>query len=625
MLPVERPVAPGVPPDRGPTARGAGRHGWLVAALLLLHLVQLGNLAVSAGETYDEPMYLLAGRLAWATGDVSFNREHPPLLKWLIGAPLALSGQPLPAHPHTDVATAQRFLGELGDDPLRTLRLGRLPMVLLGMALAVAVWAFARSCAGDTAGLAALAALMLQPALTGNTPLAALDAGAAAFAFFSLLALVRLRRHPGPGATLGAGLLLGAALLCKFTNLLLLPVFALLLLADAVRLRRAGPVLALAGVGLVALSTLFAGYGFELRRLADLEDHPRFAPGNGGPVLEHPVIAAVAGAFGDAPVPMPSLLEGLDATLTGVVTSGHMSYFRGETGAGRGWLAFYPVALAVKTPVGLLCLALLALGLLPWLDRSPAGEGPLLLFPLLVLVVFACSSAQLGVRYVLPACPAIAVLVGRLAAFDASRRRGALRLASVAALLAAPAALACAFPERGPATAWTVAAVAVPALAGGALLWAGTREARTLRRVQSLAVGGLLAFAALELAPQASRQLMFFNAFAGGPERGWRLLSVGDDWGQGVPALARMQRERGWPRLNYEPYGTGDPDLHGLRWRGWDGAPLLAWDSRLVAVHVARLTRAPERYWLLDGLQPVAFADGILVFDVPADRLAGPR
>ncbi|RKY17621.1 MAG: hypothetical protein DRQ55_15350 [Planctomycetota bacterium] len=596
-------------------------------ALLALHAAQLVNLAVTAGETYDEPMYLMTGTALWDGWDTSLNREHPPLLKALAGLPLALAGAELPAHVQTDVAGPQRFLYELNDDPLRLLFLGRLPMLLLGLALALAVWAFARACAGEAAGLVALVALMLQPALTGNTPLAALDAGLAAFAFFALTALVRLRQAPSSGRTLLAGLLLGAALLTKFTALLLLPVFAGLLLLDAVRERSAAPLLRLAALLLVAGSTLFAGYGFELRRLADVSEHPRFA-GADGVVLQQPLPAAAAGLFGDGPVPMLSLLKGLDHTLGGAAGGGHVGAFRGETGVARSWRSFYLVALAVKTPVGVLLLGLLALLLLPWLPRLPSGrarEGPLLLWPALVLLAFSLGQAQLGVRYVLVVCPALAVLVGRLAALDPGALRTRLRLAAIVALLGAPAALFLAFPERGPSTASTWVALLAPMACGVALLAAAKRSAEAARAAFRAVLAVLLLGAALELAAQRDQQLMFFNAYAGGPQQGWRILSVGDDWGQGVAALAAMQQERDWPRLNYQPYGTGVPDVHGLRWRGWGGAPLLAWDSNLVAVHVAKLTRDPSRYELLDGLEPIAMADGVLVFEVPRERLIGGR
>lgn len=594
-----------------------------VVALLALHAALLVHTARSNGETYDEPFYLLAGRSYWEDADVSLNREHPPLLKWLIGAPLAWADMELPRHVHTDSATQRRFFAEL-NDPDRVLWLGRLPMLVVGLLLGLVVFAVGRRFGGDGAGLLAMGAYVSQPALLGHAPLAALDLGAAAFGFAALAALGPARRAGGPWALLLAGVALGLGLGTKFSNLVLLPVVAGLLGLDAWRERSARPLGKVLVIGAIALSTLVVLYGAELRPRASLDEHPRFA-GADGAILGDERLAAVLDVFGDGLVPLPSLLEGVDAILGSSVDQGHPGFFRGEAGVGRNWPDYYLVTLAVKTPVGLLLLLLMALPLLPWLPRrTPREEGALLLFPLLVLLAFSTAKAQLGVRYVLPVCVLFAVLVGRLASLDLTRHRRLVARVVPVVLVVAPVALALAFPERGGWGTGVVLACALPA-ALAVWWWRVARTGSDLRRVWRVVLGAGVLGAALEVALVHPEHLVFSNAYAGGPERGWRIQCVGDDWGQGTPSLARAQREQGWPRLHYEPYSTGAPERFGLDARRWAGAPLLTPASNLVAVHAAVYTREPERMGLLEGLEPMAVVNGILVFEVPTERLVGAR
>src|SRR5690606_30741599 len=116
------------------------------------------------------------------------------------------------------------------------------------------VYLLGRLWAGPRVGLAALVALIGFPAVTGNGALAALDVGSAALVLLALHQFARMRLAPSPWRTLFAGITLGLAQLTKFTAAALVPVFALLLVVDAVRDRSARPLLRGLGLGLVALS-----------------------------------------------------------------------------------------------------------------------------------------------------------------------------------------------------------------------------------------------------------------------------------------------------------------------------------------------------------------------------------
>lgn len=626
------------------------RAGALVAFLLVIYGLVLVHTALENSETFDEPMYLLASRSYWERGDFSFNREHPPLSKLLIGLPLKLAGLKLQPDYHVNGATQLRFVYELNDDPERTLFLGRLPMILVGILLAFYVYRFARLFGSARSGIAALIAYMLMPGMTGNTPLAALDLGAAAFALIALyyLARVQLADRPSGFATLLAGITFGLAQLTKYTNLLLGPVYVVLAVIEAIACCSFRPLGRVLAIFLVGFSTMFAGYGFEMRTVDSVRHHPRYDDDPKaraeGYVFSDLTVRKVADLFGDHPIPMLTYLKGYDYLKRESGSEGHMSYFRGESKKGEGWKEFYLVTLLVKTPVGVLVLlalgvfALLGFGvLLPFLPRPPGRRFvalcSLLLFPCLVFAVFSFAPTQLGLRYALPVLPPLAVLVG--AVFDLEARRDAtgrfvprfrdasfgrvgrvvLWVGVVASFLALPLGLAFAFPERGAFGLALILAVAIPALAAAAFF----ARPDCLRWV----CAALLGYAAFDVAAQHPQYLMYFNAFAGGPDHGYRILSIGDDWGQGTSELAELQRERGWGRIAYDYYGTGMPEVYGLDYRAYDGVPT----SGLVAVHAVQLTRERfrlenPRYTFLDGLEPIARANAIFVFDVPPAAIA---
>jgi 4-amino-4-deoxy-L-arabinose transferase-like glycosyltransferase len=601
----------------------------LVALVLALHAGVLVHTALCNSETYDEPMYLLASRSYWEHFDFSFNREHPPLSKLLIGLPLKLVGLDLLPDYHVAGATQLRFMYEINADPQRTLFLGRLPMIGVGLLLGLYVFRFARLFGGDRVGLVALVAFALTPALTGNTPLAALDLGGAAFAFIALYYLARLRMEPSHHGAVAAGIALGLAQITKFSNLLMIPVYVLIALLD-VDIKRPlatfGPaLLRMLGVGLVGLTTMFLGYGCEMRTVESVRGQPRYdddpVARAEGEIFRDPLVRSITKAFGDRPVPMLTFFKGYDDLRREASGEGHASYFRGETSKGRmsaengdqpprGWPSFYLVSLAVKTPVGLLVLTAFALLLLPWLPRTRGADAALLLFPAVLLAYFSRAPSQLGIRYILPVLPVLAVLAARAVTFDPTRRPWVLRGAAFTAGIALPAYLCFEFHERGPFEPWMMVAIGVP----GAIALLVALGKLSI----SKAVAGWLVCAAAEVAAQHPHHLFFYNAFAGGPDRGFRIVSVGDDWGQGTAELAELQRERGWGEIAYDYYGTGLPEIYGLKYRSFDGDKT----TGLVAVHAIQLTRercrpsSNPRYAFLDGLEPIARVNSIFVFDV---------
>jgi len=169
------------------------------------------------------------------------------------------------------------------------------------------------------------------------------------------------------------------------------------------------------------------------------------------------------------------------------------------------WWYYYLVAFALKTPLPeLLLLAVAAVAAMR--DPELRATAPLVLAPAAVIFAVTCfDPANLGLRRVLPALPFLYL-------FSAQ------------------------------------------ALANARARW------------RAWAVAGLVAWTAAEAVRTYPHHLSYFNALAGGPERGPYLLDDSNvDWGQDLLGLARWQREHpesGQIRLLH--FGNVDPPLYGV-------------------------------------------------------------
>jgi 4-amino-4-deoxy-L-arabinose transferase-like glycosyltransferase len=247
-----------------PPSRNATR---AAAALIALQLVLLVSAAWRVGPTIDEHQYLAAGYAYLETGDFARNREHPPLLKYLIALPVWLAGDAeMPEHWRDLVNYPVAFFYELNRAELdRNLFLARLGPCLLTALGSAGVFALARRWLGDAAGITALLLFAFDPNVIAHGSLATLDGGVAVLFFLAVAAFVALLERPSPPRALAAGLLFGLANLAKFTALLLVPVELALAAIACLRARSLRPLGWTAMAFLAGLGVFAAGYGFEAR------------------------------------------------------------------------------------------------------------------------------------------------------------------------------------------------------------------------------------------------------------------------------------------------------------------------------------------------------------------------
>ena len=309
---------------------------------------------------------------------------------------------------------------------------GRLITIGFYIGLCLLVFCWGMEVYGPAGALAATVLIALLPTLLGHAGLVTMDAAASATIFAAVYALARGFWDPTVERTLVAGVACGFALLVKYSAIDLVPIALILIGVRGFAVeplesrRRAVQASATVSVlvAAVALLTLSAGFGFRhpFTRLTELACDSRS-------------LRMLRDWFGGAPLPLPfDFLTGLDRVLLHDQdgTGGGLVYLLGTLSTHGRW-SYYLVATLLKTPLPLLALVLLR----PWRWHRRYSDLAWLT-PIVVLGAHMSFSlqSQVGLRYLLPAFPFLALLAG--AAWDHGRcgwwRRGATALAVVYAV-----------------------------------------------------------------------------------------------------------------------------------------------------------------------------------------------
>lgn len=414
--------------------------GRSIAALTALCLIACA-LCISTyrifGNFWDEPEHIAAGLVLIDRGEYLYDNQHPPLARlaaaigpYLVGT--RFHGEPLPI----GEAEGRDLLYNSPasyDEILTLARLGMLPFLLV---LLLATWSWTRHWYGDATGLAATLFIASTPVILGHAGVVAVDVPVTAMILLALYLLLRWFERPDMLSALRLGLATGLAVATKMSAIPFLGIAALTLFALRLSLiprapltwqlaRRAGT--AAAGL-LLSLIIVIGIYGPRRVYLTDAQHTPSKA-------LDF--LVGSSGALHDAAyriadhVPVPFGLQMVPLNILGVEwhnSHGHLSYLLGQTAA-NGWWYFYPVALAVKTPLPLLVLGLAGLSLLAL--RGARTANLYLLAPsacFVSILAFAClySHINIGVRHVLIAYPLLAVGAGYFVV-DAWRRWPSMR------------------------------------------------------------------------------------------------------------------------------------------------------------------------------------------------------
>lgn len=400
--------------------------------LLTFHACVVCCLIPRLSATYNEPAHICAGLACWYVGAYDMYHVNPPLPRMVATAPLlSQSDICLEAVSRTRYQPGKRNEFEIGKffaetnaaDFHRIVCLARFAGVFWITLGGLVVWLWADSLFGSLGGLLSLTLWTFEPTLTAHAALATPDVPAAVMGLVATYSFAHLLRAGTWFHAYLAGLLLGCALLCKFTLLLLAPLWFIVWLLMACRKNQKSPhgvsatgqLARVCVVALLAWLTLNAGYGFN---------------GTGTPLNQ---LAFESKSFSKAfkvlndswasnlPSPVPTaFIRGIDTQQ--VDFEGRMtSRLMGES-RNHGWWYYYLYAFAIKSPIG--HLAIYSFALITILFRRVPIPLVLWTFPLLVVAIASSKTGFTNhLRYILPAYPFIMVISGAVMANSIGNRR----------------------------------------------------------------------------------------------------------------------------------------------------------------------------------------------------------
>ncbi len=492
----------------------------------LMGLLLLRN-AQSDSATADEPIHILSGYEYW-NGIFTVNPEHPPLGKLIDAVPLVFIRPILPfdsefTHARDDFyydswaetkAYARKWLyGTRGNNPEQIVFTSRIAVVIFTLILGWIVFMTSKRWYGQTAALIAVFLFALSPILLTHGHLANTDLWAALGFYLGVFSFGYFLNKPTGYRMIFAAICFSAAMLLKFSTLVLIPIFALLWLTKYFLSKRdrsyswKRALLTTLVFAVVASCCIWANYGFPTAAAprVNLQAHQ---------VDPSDPLMILAPLFQHLPVPL--YFKGLAMTLTGAF-SDREAYCLGRFYAGGVWY-YFPLAVLVKEPLALLIMFFG--GIISWVvwRKKLEFRDWLLIIPTALYFCFSLTAQlNVGIRHLLPIYPFLFIFIGYSVSEFISHRKLSPRNKIFTSYL--PVAL----------------------------------------------LFGWYLYAALSVYPYF---MTYFNELAGGPRGGSRILADSNiDWGQDMKRVAGWIKEQHLSepvKMDYFWSGTIQPQYYGI-------------------------------------------------------------
>jgi tetratricopeptide (TPR) repeat protein len=398
----------------------------------------------------------------------------------------------------------------------------------------VVIFFWLQQLAGGMAGALGVALWALNPVALAYGHLILTDMGETLMFVLAVWCFSNFLERPSTSRAVLCGLACGGALVMKFSAVLLVPILLALLGLHAMLKRE------WRGLGKHVWIMALAVVGFVLLIYA-----PFWSP---APPLPSEVAAKIGvPTWFQVLRPMlipPDFFKGV-ALVAGHESTGHMAFLRGQWRE-TGWWYYFPVTLAVKTPLPLLLLTMA--GLLMWLRglrRFSLPQAIPWLAALMYLMFAMVGNINIGIRHLLPMFALLAV--GTASQLSLQSRREQL-------------------------CGW---------LCTGWLLLATWRTHPYF--------------------------IEYFNEVAGGPSNGYQwLIDSNLDWGQDVKRLKHFLDERAITNIDLAYFGPGGPiDYYGITSRRVNSGEEAGMGTGTLVVSATELM-SPGWDWLRASHDPVA-------------------
>jgi hypothetical protein len=396
---------------------------WIIAALLALYAVVAWTSVSGKSATYDEPLHLASAMAQSQLGDYRIDPEDPAMFKrWLA---IGLPERPLPVDTDLwrDVAAkpqaqwAWSVLAVFGDDFSPLVTRGRAMMLLAALALGALIATWAWQIRGPAAAVIATTLFALDPNFLAHGSIAKNDVIASLGFVATAYAIWQVRRRVSWLTVAGLAIAAGVTVTVKYSGIMVVGLVPLLLIVslflssrDATRPgipgRVASRLLEIASITAVVWLTcwafIWAAYGFRYNPSPD----PSFQFDLASRTTTTPVLRIV-----DHYHLLPQAYTyGLAYTIDSTNTR---DAFLFERKSNTGWWYYFPVAMAVKTPVAMIAALFAALGLCRWRLRKHGWTLACLIIPAAIYTALALRShLNIGLRHMLPVYPLAFIAIG---------------------------------------------------------------------------------------------------------------------------------------------------------------------------------------------------------------------
>jgi len=411
-----------------------------VLSLIIMAVLMIGS-AKHDSLTFDEKAHIAAGYSYLFAQDYRVNPEHPPLAKDLAAIPLMLGNfnwpqnSPMWTKPYEDISVAwwqqfdlgNEFLFKSGNNADKIIFMARMPMIILTLLLGIIIFYIAKKYWGHDVAAIATFFYAFSPDIIAHGRLVTIDVVAAFGAVISVFTWIEFLKNPNWKNVFWAGLAFGIAMICKYSLILLIPVFIILTIIYPLiigkKVKDLWPYLGKSLViGLIGMFLIvWPAYYFNMRNMPqakinfdaniNLRDHKI-------PIAKNIDLWMLKS---DAFRPIGYWAYGV--LMAGQRTlGGNTTFFMGEISS-KSWAGYFPTLYLIKFPLAfhLLCLLALIWAICsiqrPWFKyivrrKIDWVKNNFELYAMVVFVVIYWLTAilgnlNIGLRHVLPTFPFI--------------------------------------------------------------------------------------------------------------------------------------------------------------------------------------------------------------------------
>ncbi len=540
----------------------------IVAVIILASLVVMVSVSLQESGTTDELAHIPSGYGYVKYLDYRLNPEHPPLVKMFSALPLLFLNPNFPTDSTawtSDVngqwKMGSLFLYQSGNDADQIIQLSRVGPMILTLILIAFVYIWSRELFGEKWALLPTAVTAFSPTILAHGHYVTTDIGAALGTLVAIYYFVKYINSPSRKHLIWAGIAFGVAMLMKFSTVLLVPLFLLIVFIkwlieiyetrDGIQgnkikhfiirgLRHLGYVSMIFLIGFLVLYPFYFLTTFNYppgRQYTDTEFIlSSFA---GGPTPEGEIcnpmrcIAEFNIWASNKPVLRP-YAEYMLGVLMVIQRSagGNTAYFLGRVSA-SGSRLYFPTLYVLKESLSILIL--IAVGLLYGLYNiissivkkktsftnylgTHLAEFSILLFTLIYAAWSISSPLNIGIRHLLPIMPLTYILM------TSSLKK------------------------------WT-------------------QSGHLNKKIKLGFISVMLVWFAVSTAVAYPFYLSYFNEFIG-TNNGWKIATDSNyDWGQDLKRLANFVNDNNIEKIAIDYFGAGSPEYYiGNKVEGWNSA-----------------------------------------------------